>query len=181
MNEDFKQSRLMITVDRAALDIAAIHRGGDLTPIVFLHGFGSTKEDYADLARHADFDGYPFIAYDAPGCGETVCSDLSCLSIPFLVDVALAVLGRIGFERFHLVGRSMGGLTALMHAHRQPDRVLSFVDIEGNLASEDCFLSRQIFDHPPHIPHFAGGRSSDFAEQESQPEQRVRSLVAFVA
>ena len=41
----------------------------------------------------------------------------------------------------------MGGLTALMLAHRQPDRVLSFVDIEGNLAPEDCFLSRQIVEH----------------------------------
>jgi pimeloyl-ACP methyl ester carboxylesterase len=39
----------------------------------------------------------------------------------------------------------MGGLTALLLAHRYPDRVLSFVDIKGNLAPEDCFLSRQIF------------------------------------
>jgi hypothetical protein len=28
-----------------ALDIATIQRDGDLAPIVFLHGFGSTKED----------------------------------------------------------------------------------------------------------------------------------------
>jgi pimeloyl-ACP methyl ester carboxylesterase len=29
-----------------------------------------------------------------------------------------------------------------------PDRVLSFVDIEGNLAPEDCFLSRQVLTYP---------------------------------
>lgn len=42
----------------------------------------------------------------------------------------------------------MGGLTALLLAHQDPGRVLSFVDIEGNLAPEDCFLSRQVLTHP---------------------------------
>jgi pimeloyl-ACP methyl ester carboxylesterase len=41
----------------------------------------------------------------------------------------------------------MGGLTALILAHQEPDLVLSFVDIEGNVAPEDCFLSRQIVTH----------------------------------
>jgi pimeloyl-ACP methyl ester carboxylesterase len=43
---------------------------------------------------------------------------------------------------------ALHGLTALMLAARGPDRVLSFVDIEGNVAPEDCFLSRQIVSHP---------------------------------
>jgi hypothetical protein len=28
--------------------------------------------------------------YDAPGCGETACADLSKISIPFLVETARA-------------------------------------------------------------------------------------------
>ncbi len=35
-----------------------------------------------------------------------------------------------------------------MLAHELGDRVLSFIDIEGNVAPEDCFLSRQIADFP---------------------------------
>ena len=46
----------------------------------------------------------------------------------------------------------MGGLTALLLAEGAPERVLSFFDIEGNLAPEDCFLSRQIVDHPSDTP-----------------------------
>jgi len=46
----------------------------------------------------------------------------------------------------------MGGLTALVFAHHHPDRVLSFVDIKGNLAPEDCFLSWQIFTFPSDDP-----------------------------
>lgn len=34
-----------------------------------------------------------------------------------------------------------------MLAHEEHERVISFVDIEGNVAPEDCFLSRQIFTH----------------------------------
>ncbi|MEL6189102.1 MAG: alpha/beta hydrolase, partial [Myxococcota bacterium] len=84
------------------------------------------------------------LAWDAPGCGESRCSDLTQVTIPFLVKTALETLERLGFERFHLAGHAMGGLTALMLADARPDRVLSFTSIEGNLAPEDCFLSRQI-------------------------------------
>ncbi|XVJ96757.1 alpha/beta hydrolase (plasmid) [Burkholderia vietnamiensis] len=148
MPAEFSRAQFALSVDGTALEVSAIRRDGDKAPILFLHGFGSTKEDYADIVRHAEFAGHPFIAYDAPGCGETHCADLLKISIPFLVDTALAVLERAGFERFHLVGHSMGGLTALMLAHRHPKRVISFVDIEGNIAPEDCFLSRQIIEHP---------------------------------
>lgn len=148
MQTEFIKSRISCHVDGTDLQIAAIHRDGYLAPVVFLHGFGSTKEDYADIVRYESFAGHPFVAFDAPGCGETLCSDLSKVSIPFLVETALAVLDSVKFERFHLVGHSMGGLTALMLAHQYPDRVLSFVDIEGNIAPEDCFLSRQIIEYP---------------------------------
>ncbi|MBD9394117.1 alpha/beta fold hydrolase [Acidovorax sp. ACV01] len=145
---EFKRTRWSLVVDGVGLEIAAIHREGDGTPVVFLHGFGSTKEDYADLVRHADFAGRPFVAYDAPGCGESQCGDLGRISIDFLAATALEVLGRLDIERFDLVGHSMGGLTSLMLAHRHPEKVLSFVNIEGNVAPEDCFLSRQIFGYP---------------------------------
>lgn len=150
--EPFTHAQLPMTVDGVPLSIATIHRAGGLAPIVFLHGFGSTKEDYADIVQQPAFDGHPFVAYDAPGCGESQCSDLSKVSIPFLLQTATQVLDHFNIERFHLVGHSMGGLTALMLAHQFPGRVLSFVDIEGNIAPEDCFLSRQIVDYPADDP-----------------------------
>jgi len=129
-----------LTVDGVALDVATMHREGTKHPILLLHGFGSTKEDdYADITRHGVLDGHSVLAYDAPGCGETACADLAAISIPFLVHTALAMLDGLGVGRFHLVGHSMGGLTALMLASRQHERALSFVDIEGNVAPEDCF------------------------------------------
>lgn len=148
MSSEFQHQTCDITINNTPLRIAAIHRPGQGEPVLFLHGFGSTKEDYADIVRYAEFNGQPFLAYDAPGCGETQCSDLSAICIPFLVETATEMVDTLGFERFHLVGHSMGGLTALMLAHTHPERVLSFVDIEGNIAPEDCFLSRQVIHYP---------------------------------
>lgn len=142
------QAQVPLSIDGVDLGVAALYRSGEKAPIVFLHGFGSTKEDYADIVLQPRFDGHAVLAYDAPGCGESACSDLSRLSIPLLVQAVVAMLEHFGIERFHLVGHSMGGLTGLMLAHRYPQRVMSFVDIEGNIAPEDCFLSRQIHDYP---------------------------------
>jgi pimeloyl-ACP methyl ester carboxylesterase len=144
--------RFDLRVQGVGLSVAAARRDGDLAPIIFLHGFGSTKEDYVDLALQHAFAGRALVAYDAPGCGETSCEDLSGISIPFLIDTAEAVLRHLDIGRFHLVGHSMGGLTALLLAHQHADRVLSFVDIEGNVAPEDCFLSRQVLTHPGDDP-----------------------------
>ncbi|PVH70850.1 putative hydrolase or acyltransferase of alpha/beta superfamily [Cadophora sp. DSE1049] len=134
LNAEPTYEQLELSVNGVGVRVAFIHREGPLAPAVFLHGFGSSKEDYIDLAYRATFSGRPFMALDLPGCGETL------------------FLQRLGIQRFHLVGHSMGGLTALMLALRNQDRVLSFVDIKGNLAPEDCFLSRQIFTHPSDDP-----------------------------
>jgi pimeloyl-ACP methyl ester carboxylesterase len=143
-----RNERLDIRVDGVEVGVAMVRRDGDRAPVVFLHGFGSTKEDYVDFGQHPAFADRAFLAYDAAGGGETVCADLSVISVPFLVKTADALLRRAAIERFHLVGHSMGGLVALLLAQQESDRVLSFVNIMGNLAPEDCFLSRQVVTHP---------------------------------
>lgn len=63
-----------------------------------------------------------------------------------------------GIERFRLVGHSMGWLTALILAGAYPERVLSFTDIEGNIAPEDCFLCGEIVEYADLDPDmFFGG------------------------
>ncbi|MBP1318286.1 alpha/beta hydrolase [Herbaspirillum sp. 1130] len=148
MNSELSHSSLETVIEGVELRLSILKRQGKKDPVVFLHGFGSTKEDFADFVLQREFDGHPFLAIDAPGCGETWCSDLSRVDIDFQVKAALAATEYLGFNRYHLVGHSMGGLGGLLLSHRYPERVLSFVNIKGNLASEDCFLSRQILDYP---------------------------------
>lgn len=168
---DVFHEQLRLRVQGVNLDVAAVRRrGGREDPIVFLHGFGTSKEDYTDIVQRHDFNGRAFLAYDAPGCGATECADLGAIDVPFLVQTALTTLEQAGIGRFHLVGHSMGGLTALLLAHQQPGRVLSFVNIRGALTPEDCALSRQLLTHQDpggaffklvadnrHVPLYASG------------------------
>lgn len=143
-----------LQVKGVSLQIAAVYNKIDSPkpPILFLHGFGSGKEDLADMTMRLDFQEYGYLAFDAPGCGHSTSDTLSATDIPFLVDTTEAVLTHFQIQQFHLIGHSMGGLTALLLAHRNPARVCSFIDIKGNLAPEDCFLSRQIFLFPSDDP-----------------------------
>ncbi|RAK81582.1 alpha/beta fold hydrolase [Aspergillus fijiensis CBS 313.89] len=141
-----------ITVEGNPLQISALIRRGRQPAILWLHGFGSCKEELHDLIFQRPLKEHTFLAYDAPGCAATHTADPSAATIAFMVATAEAVLHHYGVDRFHLIGHSMGGLVALMLADRHPDRILSFVDIKGNLTLEDCFLSRQIFTHPGSTP-----------------------------
>ena len=160
--------QLRVRVQGVNLKVAAVHRGGTADPIVFLHGFGTSKEDYTDIIQRHDFAGRAFVAYDAPGCGATECADLGAIGIPFQVAAARTVLDRLGIRRYHLVGHAMGGLTALLLAHSEPCRVLSFVNIKGNLDPEDSAPGRhalsipgdpfhQFVESARRAPHYASG------------------------
>jgi pimeloyl-ACP methyl ester carboxylesterase len=147
-----KIEQIEICVTGISNKVSMAYRSGHLDPVLFLHGFGGSKEDYVDFTFQKAFQGRPLIAYDAPGCGKTICSDYTKISIPFLVDLAEGVLDQLGVQQFHLVGHSMGGLTALLLAQKCPNRVLSFINMKGNLGPEDCFLSRQILNYSNDDP-----------------------------
>jgi pimeloyl-ACP methyl ester carboxylesterase len=149
------RERLDLEVCRTKVSLSTVRRVDlhekSLLPVVFLHGFGSTKEDYLDIQFQNRFQGRSFLAYDSPGHGESTCDDPTRISMSFLVDVAEALIDALlgTSSSFYLVGHSMGGLVSLLLAQKcRKGRVLGFVNIKGNLAPEDCFLSRQIYQYP---------------------------------
>lgn len=143
-----KKKSIKLTVTDVPLYLEVLLNDGSGAPLVCLHGFGSTKEEYADIASQPGFRDRSIVAYDAPGCGRSECANLTAVTIDFLRRTAEAVIEHYSVAPYHLIGHSMGGLTALKLAESNPGSVLSFTNIEGNLAPEDCFLSRQIIDNP---------------------------------
>ena len=143
MKEKFVKTRYC----KEEINLATLYRKGTRPAVIFLHGFGSTKEDYAEAFRLPAFQDYELLAFDFPGCGASP-KPAAALSINALVEITFGVVNQLGIERFCLVGHSMGGLVALLLASSIPERVASFSNIEGNLAEEDCFFSRQVREHP---------------------------------
>ena len=65
---------------------------------------------------------YRVVSYDTRGHGESP-APAGPYSLDDLVDDLLALLDEVGAHRAHLVGLSLGGMTALRLAAREPERV----------------------------------------------------------
>jgi len=100
-------------------------RVGSGEPLLLLHGFASTRHDFAalvpDLAR--DFD---VLSIDLPGHGESSMIQ-GRPSVAALSDAVEADLDAHGLGQVHLLGNSLGGRVAIELACRH--RALSVVSI----------------------------------------------------
>ena len=105
--------------------ILGYDRAGSGEPLVLLHGFGSTRDDFAalvtDLAR--DFD---VLSIDLPGHGTSAMIS-GRPTVAALTDAVAADLNAHGLGRVHVLGNSLGGRIAIELARQQ--RALSVVSI----------------------------------------------------
>ncbi len=116
----------METVAAGGLEVGYdVHGGGP--PLVMLHGATSTgREDFA--AQVPSFS-KEFRLYlpDARGHGSTRYDVAGGFNYGMLVDDTLAFVDALGLDTFHLLGFSMGAMTALQFAARYPDRLRTLV------------------------------------------------------
>lgn len=78
------------------------------------------------------------VYYDARGSGRTELGDHSQLSFAGALDDLEGMRIALGFERFSILGHSLGGHTAYLYASRNPTRVesLILVDVGPPLSEE---------------------------------------------
>jgi len=90
--------------------------------ILLLHGFGSSLHTWDDVAAGLE-DQFRVLRIDLPGFGLTGPDPFNDYSDARAHVVIGALLDRMGLERAHLVGSSMGGRIAWTFAAAHPDRV----------------------------------------------------------
>lgn len=113
-------------------------------PLVFMHGFGSAKEHFRHAFNVSSLEKFTLIAIDLVGFGESRGPESFEYAMEDQACVVLKVLDKLKTESFHLCAHSMGGLVAMKMAELEPERILSLIDMEGNLTLEDCFFSGRI-------------------------------------
>jgi pimeloyl-ACP methyl ester carboxylesterase len=118
-----------------------IRPGSDPT-ILYLHGLGASKRDFIGAASHDALRDYRLVAFDFPGCAGTRYPDDQVWGVDNLVQITGQLTGVLNLEDIVIVGHSLGGLVGLLYSRQYPMNVTAFVNIEGNLAPEDCFLTR---------------------------------------
>jgi pimeloyl-ACP methyl ester carboxylesterase len=117
------------------IDRIAVELDGEGDAVVALHGLGGTSNTWTPLlnalGRHR------VVRPDLPGSGRSHRVE-GPLSIAGLADAVLKVCARLGIERFHLLGHSMGTIVAMHLAVREPKRVRSLALFGPLLAPPDA-------------------------------------------
>ncbi|WP_433563229.1 3-carboxy-cis,cis-muconate cycloisomerase [Nocardia sp. CA-151230] len=95
-------------------------------PVVLINALGSTLEIWSDYVQPLQDSGFRVVRYDARGHGDSPVP-----AGPYgLADLGAdleALLNRLEIEAAHLVGVSLGGMTALWLARYRPERVRGLV------------------------------------------------------
>lgn len=114
-----ERRRVISGIDHALLEVG---EGG--RPLLLVHGFIGAKEDYGDWIDPFAEAGWWVVAPDLRGHGASEQPHgEDAYSIAIFADDLLALADGLGWDRFALVGHSMGGMIAQDLALRHPDRV----------------------------------------------------------
>jgi pimeloyl-ACP methyl ester carboxylesterase len=115
--------------------------------IVFLHGYGSSKDFFRFAFNDPSLKDYSLIALDLIGFGNSSKPENFSYEMSNQASVMLQVINSLEIKAFHLCAHSMGGLVGLEMINQSPPQILSYCNLEGNLASDDCFFSGKIIKH----------------------------------
>ncbi|MFW0795766.1 3-oxoadipate enol-lactonase [Gordonia sp. CPCC 205515] len=106
----------------SAVEVHAVVTGREDAPaVVFSNSLGSTHRMW-DAQLAAFSERFRVVRYDTRGHGESPVPQ-GPYTIDDLADDVIALLDRLGIEKAHIVGLSLGGATAQRLAIRNPDRV----------------------------------------------------------
>jgi pimeloyl-ACP methyl ester carboxylesterase len=111
------------------------------SPIVFIHGFGSAKEHFRYAFASPVLEKFHLLAVDLIGFGQSTGPDDFGYSMKEQAMIVIELLDHLEIRNCHLCGHSMGGLIVMEIAELEPQRVLSLINLEGNLTPEDCFIT----------------------------------------
>lgn len=106
----------------------SVAEAGSGEPLLLVHGFTGAKEDFADFLDGFADRGWHVVAPDLRGHGASEApDDEDAYSFETMADDVLALADALGWERFDLLGHSMGGMVAQVLALRAPERLRSLV------------------------------------------------------
>ncbi len=115
-------------VDLGTVWVEVTEAGEGGRPLLLLHGFTGSREDFGDWFGELAEAGWHVVAPDHRGHGGShKPEDEEAYSLATLASDALALADELGWERFVLLGHSMGGMVAQLVAIEAPERVAALV------------------------------------------------------
>jgi pimeloyl-ACP methyl ester carboxylesterase len=103
---------------------------GSGTPLLLLHGFTGSSQDWIHAGRHLLAEHFRLIAVDARGHGRST-NPARTLTHRQCADDILALLDHLGIERCRAIGMSFGGNVLLHVATQQLDRLEAMIVVSA--------------------------------------------------
>lgn len=103
-----------------AVDCAYVIEGKG-PPLFMVHGIGARKTSWAAMMEHLKAD-FTCIAYDLRGHGESPIGN-GQFGLDELVADLEALRKKLGIDRAHIIGHSLGGMIGPAYARAYPNRV----------------------------------------------------------
>ena len=133
--------------------------------VLFIHGIGESGLCFLE-AFHASLPGdFNIIVPDLLGFGRSSLAADQDYRFSKQIIRMRALLESLGVGEFHLVGHSMGGNIGTLFCHQHGDQVLSFVNIEGDLTSDNRFITE------PAMQSEADGRFEEWLRDDFSQHQ----------
>ena len=161
----------MPTIRANDLEIGYEQRGAG-PPLVLLHGAGSSGQVNFGAQLPLLVSAFQVHLPDARGHGATRWDPADGFQAEWLVDDLEALVDALGLDTFHLVGFSMGAMTALGFAIRQPDRLRTLVVASITPEREPrASVARRLLD-PERIERDQAAWAAEVARRQDRTQGR---------
>jgi len=134
---------MKITVDGRSYNIATCLRTRSKDLLIFLHGLGCSKENFRHVWNRAEFEDLSLLSFDFLGFGQSDKPKHFNYKMEDQSKICNKIIQSFPDFDWHIIAHSMGGAVGLLLSTEVVDRIHSFVNLEGNLISRDCFTSRK--------------------------------------
>lgn len=131
------------TLSRSSLSFS---REGSGPPLLLLHGAGSSRRAWVPVLRRLA-QRYDVLVPDLPGFGQSPALWDTAPDIPALADAVASWLKKIGVERPHIVGNSLGGGIAIELWMRRAAQSVTVLSPIGFWSSAEYIYAQQAIKH----------------------------------
>lgn len=115
-------------VDLGDVSLHVLDAGEGGRPVMLVHGFTATADEVAGIVEPLAGAGWHAVAPDLRGHGRSDRpTEAGAYSLEIMAADVLALADRLGWDRFALLGHSMGGGIAQLIALDHPDRLTGLV------------------------------------------------------
>ncbi len=112
--------------------------------LLFLHGLGESGQCFKEVFEERQFDNCNIIVPDLTGYGKSSESADGDYGFEAHVKKLWRIIADLRIHELIVIGHSMGGdIGTLLCASDKKDRIVKFVNIEGNITHFDLFISHE--------------------------------------